>query len=202
MLNPIKTTSASKMRIRPKHRTTMRALALILSLSVFAGAAHAEQGPGPQITVVPGALLRKKAASYGQTEVDYLMKTLTRDVTRAVSRSASPPVRIDLVIEDAEPNRPTAAQLQHDINLSPMNLWVGGAQISGTVTKSDGSVHLLRYQYYEEDLQEEVAADTWNDAERVFDKVSGQIVSGRLSTAYIGPGPTAEGGRFGYPYHN
>ena len=180
----------------------MRNLALILCVSALASTAYGQQAYSPQITVKPGVLLQSKAASYGPSELDYLIKELTGDVTRAVSRTAAPPQRIDLVIEDAEPNRPTSAQLIGSIGLPASSVDVGGARVSGTVTNADGSVHPIRYQYYEDDLSEEIGASTWNDAERAFDKVSRQIASGRLSTAYIGPGPTVEGGRFGYPYHN
>ena len=182
----------------------MRRLALILSLSAaaFAGAAHAQQGYGPQISVTPGALLQSKAKNYGPRELDYLTKELQRDVARAVSHSAAPPRRIDLVIEDAQPNRPTFAQLGRSIGLSLSSVGLGGAQISGTITEADGSVRPIRYQYYEDNLRDERGATTWTDAERVFDTVSSQIASGRLSLAYRRQGPSPEGGKFGYPYQN
>lgn len=180
----------------------MRRLALILSLSAaaVAGAAHAQPGYGPQITVTPGALLQSKAANYGPRELDYLTKELRSDVARAVSRSPAPPRRIDLVIEDAQPNRPTFAQLGRSIGMSLRSVGVGGAQISGTITAADGSVRPIRYQYYEDDIGQERAANTWSDAERVFDTVADQIASGRLSMAYSGQGPQPRGGEFGYPY--
>ena len=180
----------------------VRRLALILSLSAaaFAGAAYAQQGYSPEIGVTPGALLQSKAANYGPRELEYLTKELTRDVAHAVSRSAAPPRRIDLVIEDAQPNRPTFAQLGRSIGMSLSSVGIGGAQISGTITEADGSVRPIRYQYYEDDLRQERAASTWSDAERVFDMVSGQIASGRLSIAYRGQGPQSRGGEFGYPY--
>ena len=182
----------------------MRRLALILSLSTaaLAGAAHAQQGYGPAISVVPGALLQSKAASYGPRELDYLTKELTRVVARVVSHSAAPPRRIDLVIEDAQPNRPTFAQLGRSVGLSFSSVGVGGAQISGTITETDGSVRPIRYQYYEDSLRDEHGPSTWSDAERVFDTVSEQIASGRLSVAYRGQGPSVRGGEFGYPYRN
>ena len=182
----------------------MRRLALILSLSVaaFAGAANAQSGYGPQVNVTAGALLQSKAKSYGPRELDYLTKQLTNDVNRAVSRSAAAPRRIDLVIEDAQPNRPTFNQLGASVGLSLKSVGVGGAQISGTITEADGSVRPIRYQYYEDDLRQERAASTWSDAERVFDMVSDQIASGRLSVAYRGRGPSTDGGKFGYPYKN
>ena len=182
----------------------MRRLALILTLSAaaFAGAVHAQQAESPQITVISGALLQDKANSYGPRELDYLTKELQRDVARAVSHSPAPSRRIDLVIEDAQPNRPTFAQLGRSIGLSLRSVGLGGARVSGTVTEADGSVRPLQYQYYETDLTLDHGAATWTDAERVFDRVADQISSGRLSLAYRGQGPSRDGGQFGYPYNH
>ncbi len=183
----------------------MRSLALILSLSAgalaFAPVAIAQTGQGyaTQVNVTIGPLLASKARSFGPRELDYLTVELRRTVVRAVSHSSAPPQRVDLVIEDAQPNRPTFEQLGRTIGLSLQSVGLGGAQVSGTVVGPDGAPRLLRYQYYENDLTQEIGATTWSDAERVFDKVASQIRNGRISVAYRGLGPSPRGGEFGYP---
>ncbi len=183
----------------------MRRLALILSLSAattaFGGAANAQSGRPTQVNVTVGSLLASKAESFGGRELDFLTSELRRTVVRSLSQSSASPQRIDLVIEDAQPNHPTSAQLGRTIDLSVRSVGLGGAQVSGTIIGPDGVPHPLRYQYYESDLHNDMAASTWTDAERAFDDVARQVRDGRLSVAYRGVGPSPNGGRFGYPYH-
>jgi len=173
------------------------AIALSLSLAVLAGGAHAQQAA--QVTVGVGPLLQSKTADFGAREVDRLRKDLGDEVTRAIARNPQI-VRVDLVLEDAQPNRPTFDQMGRTPGLSLRSVGVGGARISGNVTTADGVTRPIRFQWYETDISQERAANTWTDADRAFDWLASDIAAGKAPNAYRGPGPEPTGGHFGYPF--
>jgi hypothetical protein len=179
----------------------MRTLAVALTLSLAAVAGGASAQPGPRVTVSVGSLLQSKIKSYGQREVDQLRADLGDSVSRALAHSAAAPARVDLVIEDAQPNRPTFEQMGRTPGLSLRSVGVGGARISGTVTTADGAVRPIRYQWYETDITQEQAAGTWSDADRAFDWLASDLARGKAPDTYTGPGPDPHGGRFGYPFN-
>lgn len=177
----------------------MRNLALVtaLSLAAFVGGTHAQQ-PAPQVSVGFGSELQSKAQDYGDSALSELREDLQHSVGRAISRSGRAPVRADLVIEDAKPNRPTMAQLSRTPGLSIRSIAIGGARVSGTVTTRDGATVPVRFQWYETDLSNEHAANTWSDAERSFDMLAHELADGRIPGGYRGPGSSGSG-HFGFP---
>jgi hypothetical protein len=181
----------------------MRRLALVLgiSLAVLGGAAHAQQPMGgPRISVSIGPALQARADDFGSSELQDLRNDLTEEVTRAFAHARYTPARIDLVIEDATPNRPTFAQLSRSTGLSMRSVGVGGARITGTLVGPDGVARPIRYQYFETDLWDERGATTWSDADRSFMMLADQLAGGHVPDKFIGPGPQPHGGHFGYPY--
>ncbi len=178
----------------------MRRLALVLGLTLaaVAGGAHAQQAP--QISVSIGPALQARADDFGARDLDDLRKDLLDETTRAFAHARYMPSRVDLVIEDATPNRPTFAQLGRNIGLSMRSVGVGGARISGTLVGPDGVARPIRYQYFETDLREERGAATWSDADRGFMMLADQLAGGHVPDKYVGPGPSRNGGHFGYPY--
>jgi hypothetical protein len=168
----------------------------------FSGAAWAQPGQGVDVTVSIGPKLQQNARDYGPRELTDISKDLKDAVTSAVRHArVTPPVRVDLVIEDAVPNRPTFDQLGRTVGLSFRSIGLGGARISGVATYADGSQRTIREQFYETDLREEHGATTWYDADRAFDRVAYDIGRGKFPTDYSGSGPTG-GGHFGYPFDN
>jgi hypothetical protein len=181
---------------------------LILTAAVaalgFGATAFAQPAPqGVDVNVSIGPSLQKHADDFGARELNDISKDLGDSVRHAVSRSrADRPVRVELVIEDAVPNRPTFAQLSRTPGLSLRSIGVGGARISGVATYADGSQRPIREQFYETDLREERGASTWYDADRAFDQVASDIGRGKLPASYQGPGPGGGNGHFGYPFTN
>jgi len=183
----------------------MRRLALVLgiSLAAIAGGAHAQRSPqipGPQISVSIGPALQARADDFGASEIDDLRKDLLDEVTHAFAHARYTPARVDLVIEDATPNRPTFAQLSRSTGLSMRSVGVGGARITGALVGPDGATRPIRYQYFETDLREERGATTWSDADRGFMMLASELAGGRVPDKFVGPGPQPHGGHFGYPY--
>jgi hypothetical protein len=139
--------------------------AAILGLALPAMAAP------PQITVTYGPKLADKVSQYGARDVADLASSLERSVRRAVNGAPEfADARISLVIEDAAPNRPTFQQMKDRPGLSMESYGVGGATLSGTLTRADGSSRTLSYRWYESDIRWARASGTWSDAETAIDR--------------------------------
>ncbi len=178
----------------------MRPLVLLAAAALLAaGSAHADQ-PAGDITVAVGPKLQAKANDLGARELEYLATDLRNNVRHALDHAHGPrPLKVDLVIEDAVPNRPTFNQLGRTPGLSLRSIGLGGARISGTVTYADGVDRPLREQFFETDLIDVRGGDTWFDASRAFDRVAYDIGRGKLPDHFTGPGASGSG-HFGAPF--
>jgi len=183
------------------------ALAFGISLAALVGVSQVKaqtqsQVPAqrPEVNVSIGAALQARADDFGGRELDDLRKDLKDEVGHALAHSRYQPMRVDLVIEDATPNRPTFAQLSRSTGLSMRSVGVGGARVTGALVGPDGVSRPIRFQYFETDLREERGATTWSDADRSFMMLADALASGRVPDKFIGPGPEPHGGHFGYPY--
>jgi hypothetical protein len=180
----------------------IRLLFAATALLGFAASAHAQPAPATSVSVSISPALEQRARDYGQRELTDISRDLQQSVEDAVRHArVAPPVRVDLVIEDAVPNRPTFDQLGRNVGLSLRSVGLGGARVSGVVTYADGSQRPIREQFYETDLREERGVVTWSDADRAFEQVAYDIGHGKLRDAYAGPGPSGDG-HFGYPYND
>jgi hypothetical protein len=153
------------------------------------GPAPSAPSYGPRVNVTIGPMLQERAARYyGQRELDTLHEDLTRDVERALARPrGAAPVQVDLVLEDAKPNRPTFEQLGREPSLSLRSIAVGGARVSGWATMADGARVPVRFSWYESDLRNELGAATWSDANRAFQMLASDLSRGRIPQRF-GPG--------------
>lgn len=163
----------------------MRLKALLtttLIASAVAFAAHAAPlGPVATVNVTIGPDLQKKADQYGQRDLDELTVNLRDSVERSLKRSGglSPSGgTLDLVIEDAAPNRPTMRQMSIKPGLSYESFGIGGAKIGGVLTAPDGKKTSVGYGWYETDIRWSRAASTWMDAESTFDRFARRLVTG------------------------
>jgi hypothetical protein len=179
-------------------------IAVAISALVGSGGALAQSAAAPSVVVnvSVGPALQKKAADFGQRDLAEISDDLRNEVLSALKHPRStPPVRVDLVIEDAVPNRPTFQQLGRTVGLSMHSVGLGGARISGVATYADGAQRPIQEQFFETDLREERGLATWSDADIAFDRVANDLRRGVLPAKYVGPGPT-NSGHFGYPFTN
>ena len=153
------------------------------------------------MTVSVGSQLQSKINSYGEREVDQLRADLGDSVSRALARSAAAPARVDLVIEDAQPNRPTFEQLGRSPAFAPQRRRRRRAHFRHGDHGRRRRAPLIRYQWYETDLRPGTGGGTWSDADRAFDFLASDLARGKAPDAYTGPGPDPHGGRFGYPFN-
>lgn len=167
----------------------MRALLAAAASGLAILAAGAANAQTPNVTVAVGPELASKADRIGMREIDELREDLAKSVGRALTRSGAQ--RADLVLEMATPNRPTFEQLGRRPGLSFWSIGLGGASITGTVTRADGAVQPVSYRWYESDLRQVRGYTTWTDAERAFDLLAYKIARGNIPNQ----GPHRRGGK-------
>lgn len=160
--------------------TTFVATFLAASAAAFAVQA-APLGPVAEIHVTIGPHLQDKADDYGQRELDFLAADLRKSVEQALDRSGdlSPTGgTLDLVIEDAVPNRPTMRQMSVKPGLSFESYGIGGARIGGVLTTADGQRIPVGFRWYETDIRWSEGSGTWMDAQNTFDRFARRLVTG------------------------
>lgn len=161
-------------------RTILLAAAALLVSGSAALAAPAS------VSVAIGPELQAKAVkTYGVRDVNDLADRLQKDVARVLARTgAYEGARVELVLADAVPNRPTFKQLGDRPGLSYESFGVGGAKIEGRIVAADGTVTPVSYSYYEPDIRYSAQNWTWHDAEWTFGRLAyrlgrGQTVASR-----------------------
>jgi len=161
-------------------------LATFLTATLAASAAAfavqaAPLGPVADINITIGPKLQEQADEYGQRDLDYLVADLRDSVETALARTGSlSPAggTLDLVIEDAVPNRPTMRQMSIKPSLSYESFGIGGARIGGVLTTADGQKIPVGYRWYETDIRWSTAAGTWMDAQNTFDRFARRLANG------------------------
>ena len=152
-------------------------LAALLAPLLATGPAAARAAPPPaEVTVTLGAALDAKASVYGPRELPELERDLQHAVAARAARGGF--TRLELVLEDAIPNRPTAAMLGRAVRFDPTSLSRGGARVSGTAY-GPGGPRPIRFSWWSRDLRDSAGAAIWTDAERAFQALGSELGRGR-----------------------
>lgn len=160
----------------------MRKLAFLAPLgAVLAVAAGPALADPASVHVAIGPDLQEKADELGQRDVREQADRLAEVVRRALAREGRlDGARIDLVLTDLKPNRPTFEQLAQRPGLDGhRSLSIGGAAIEGSVTTADGEVLPVRYDWYSTSLAEVRGHTTWQDADRAYERLARRLADGR-----------------------
>lgn len=160
----------------------MRKLAFLAPLgAVLAVAAGPAMADPASINVTIGPELQDKAGDLGERDVRDQADRLAEVVRRALARGGGlDGARIDLVLTDLKPNRPTFEQLAQQPGLDGhRSLSIGGAAIEGSITTADGQVLPVRYDWYSNNLAEVRGHTTWQDADRAYQRLASRLVDGR-----------------------
>ena len=151
-----------------------------LILTAVATWAVASTAFAQAVDVRIGADLAEKAEDYGARDIDRLIARLDEAAEAALPRSGQyAGARLELVIEDATPNRPTFQQMADLPGLSMESLSIGGAEISGEIIFADGARRPVAYRWYETSLAHVSGASTWSDADRAFRVFTRRLAEGR-----------------------
>lgn len=158
----------------------MRTL-VIATAAVLASASSALAAPAAVTVTLSPEMQAQAVATLGEREVDDLAFGLLATVQRRLARtSAFDGERIELVLIDARPNRPTFKQLGDRPGLSYWSFGVGGAAIEGRAIAADGTVRPLNFQFYETDIRSARLGGTWADAQWAFNRFAYQLARGEL----------------------
>lgn len=150
-------------------------VALLFALLVLGAAQGAQAAPAvSRVNVTIGQDLAKKAQDLGTREFEILSADLKRSVQRKLP-STSGGGTLDLIIEDARPNRPTPQQLAKTPGLSYDSFGVGGARISGAYVDPAGNRTPITYDWYESDIRWARTGGTWHDAQTAFDRLADRL---------------------------
>ena len=160
----------------------MRKLAFLAPLgAVLAVAAGPAMADPASVSVTIGPDLQEKADDLGERDVREQADRLAEVVRRALARSGDlDGARIDLVLTDLKPNRPTFEQLAARPGLDGhRSISIGGAAIEGSIVTADGRVLPVKYDWYSHNLAEVRGYSTWQDADRAYERLAGRLVDGR-----------------------
>jgi hypothetical protein len=151
------------------------AAALLASVTMAAAAPAA-------VNVTVGPELQKTFdETYGVREATRLTASLQKSVERSLADSAAyDGARIELVLTDVKPNRPTFKQLTDTPGLSMESFGIGGASVEGKIVAADGSVTPVAYRWYESDLRQAYGSWVWSDAEWTFDRFARKLGRGEV----------------------
>ena len=153
----------------------MRLILTAVALWAVASTAFAQA-----VDVRIGADLAEKAEEYGARDIERLISRLDEAAEAALPQSGQyGGARLELVIEDATPNRPTFQQMADLPGLSMESLSIGGAEISGEIIFADGTRRPVAYRWFETSLANVSGASTWSDADRAFRVFARRLAEGR-----------------------
>jgi hypothetical protein len=153
----------------------MRILALSAA-ALLASATAAVAAPVSVTVAVAPELQKTFEKTYGVREAERLTADLQSSVEKTLARSgAHDGARIELVLTDVKPNRPTFKQLSDKPGLSMQSFGIGGAAIKGRIVAADGSEKPLSYHWYESDIRQASYNWIWSDAEWTFDRFARKL---------------------------
>ncbi|MFN3522906.1 MAG: hypothetical protein ACK4YQ_11710 [Phenylobacterium sp.] len=153
-----------------------------LSLATGASAETFSSHTAPEVSVALSPKLEKLAQEkYGLRDVNELAQELQHDVQRELARTGVlAGGRAELVLVDAQPNRPTFKQLGDTPGLSFHSFGVGGARIEGKLIALDGTVTPVSYSWYESDIRNARMNTTWADANWTIDRFARRLARGEV----------------------
>lgn len=156
----------------------MRSLLALAAAALIATPALAAPAA---VSVTVGPELQKKFdKTYGVREAQLLTADLQKSVETALAASsAHDGARIELVLTDVKPNRPTFKQLGDTPGLSMESFGVGGAAIEGRIVSADGRESPVKYSWYETDIRQAYGNWIWHDAEWTFDRFARRLAKGQ-----------------------
>jgi hypothetical protein len=160
----------------------MRRLAFFAPLALATALAVPALAQAPTVNVSIGGDLTENAEDLGQRDVDLQLQRLQRVVTRELARSgALEGARINLVVTDLKPNRPTFQQAVDRPGLSIIDsVSIGGATVEGEVITADGQRLPVHYSRYSTSIHDVQGYNTWQDAEWAYSRLAANLASGRL----------------------
>ncbi|MEQ1707594.1 MAG: hypothetical protein ABL864_04610 [Terricaulis sp.] len=175
----------------------MRYISAFLGFTAFAlaQAALPSVASAAPVTLAPVAISAEFQTTLdedlGAREGDVLRDATARMVSAALARhgatlSDSAPLVVEIVIVDADPNRPTFEQLGASPGLDAFrSISVGGAELRGTLRAADGHiVSEVNHRRYNNSLVDLTGGEsTWTDARRAIRQFAEKIADAYVANA-------------------
>jgi hypothetical protein len=131
------------------------------------------------ITVTASEDVRNETKQFDLRDVDMLKQVLQTKVERQLSKKgvmAQTGARLELVITNLKPNRPTMAQYRAKSGLSYQSYALGGASLEGHLISASGQdLGSVDFTWEESWIDQVQGATTWYDARRAFDRFSRRL---------------------------
>ena len=162
----------------------MRRFAFFAPLAAVLAIAAPAMAEPVAVTVTLGPDLQNHVETLGQRDVTEQTDRLAQVVARTLAdRRALDGARIDLVLTDLKPNRPTFQQLADRPGLDGIrSISIGGATIEGQITTADGAVSAIRSDWYSTSIEDVHGFATWQDADRAYRRLAVNLAAGRYVT--------------------
>jgi len=162
----------------------MRKLAFLVPFAAAAALAAAAQAQPAGVAVTLDPAFEREAQKIGMRDVQAQMDRLGAVVERALADDADlAGARIELVLTDLRPNRPTVQQLADRPGLDGhRSVSIGGAAIEGRITTADGRVVPVRYDWFSSNLGDVRGFGVWQDADRAYRRLADNLADGRYVT--------------------
>ena len=158
----------------------MRSLIALSAAALLVSAGSALAAPASVSVTVGPELQKKFDKTYGVREAEQLTADLRKSVESELAKStAHDGARIELILTDVKPNRPTFKQLGDTPGLSMESFGVGGAAIGGRIVAADGREQPVKYSWYESDITQAYGNWIWHDAEWTFDRFARRLARGQ-----------------------
>ena len=158
----------------------MRRILALSAVALLMSAVPALAAPASVSVTVGPELQKKFDKTYGVREAAELTADLRKSVETALARSnAQDGARIELVLTDVKPNRPTFKQMGDTPGLSMESFGVGGAAIEGRIVSASGQEQPVKYSWYETDIRQAYGNWIWQDAEWTFDRFARRLARGQ-----------------------
>jgi len=161
-----------------KYRIFVTAMAFASIVS--AGSTAVAQSDAGQVRAIAISteLQTKLNKDYGSREARILKEELQRSVDRSLKQMGKSKVAfVDLMIEDAKPNKPTFQQLAKNTSLSyAWSYSTGGAKVNAKLFDETGVlIGTVSHEYYSRGLDQITSEYGWADADRAFNGAARKI---------------------------
>ena len=154
----------------------LRTMTAILAFGALATPAMANE-PVALGEIAYGPELIEHAEDFGERELDrlagYLRTALERELAGELGEGG---YTLNVTILDAQPNRPTMAQMGGTRALHSSSISIGGADVEAELVALDGQViETYSYGWRSMNISDVVGYAQWTDARRTFARFADQV---------------------------
>ena len=127
--------------------------------------------------------LEKIRSDYGEREIEVLSDKLDKILRASLSDLDVDVEKIEAIIEDVKPNRPTFEQLSDRPGLDGfLSRSLGGATVTAKVYSGSGDlINEYNAKYYSNDLRDVRVSAVWGDATRAFRRIAHKISKSQIT---------------------